>query len=182
MTKADTPPSPPVALSPKQEKAAVLIGTGSSISAAARELGLTRQTVSGWAHGKTRAGPAFLGFLDRTKAEHQAQVKRQAASETTSLRDQTRHLIPKGARRLEELLDAESYVIDGEGKVHTFAANRTRLSALRLLAQIHGQLAVRVEHSGEVGVALRGVPDDELLSSVRRVIGVIPGLGDPSSN
>jgi hypothetical protein len=152
---ADRPP-----LSPKQEQAAALLAQGKTAVETAQAVGVARQTVSGW-----KRNPLFAQLL----AEKTATAVASAEAAVAEGREAILRLVPKTASMLEEALEAETAVVDGNGLVHTMPAWSTRLRAGRLVLQTAGLMVTVLEHQGEVSIT--GLTDEELDSELKRLTG-----------
>jgi len=153
--RAVNTPSP---LTPAQLQAAKLLGAGKGPTEVAAAVGVSRATLGRW-----RKRDVFLVAVDQATEQTLASADGIVAEG----RDEILRLTSKSAAAIERALEAESYVIDGDGQMHTFPAHRVQLKAAELQLRVAALLVTKLEHTGEL--QLSRMSDEELDDAIRRL-------------
>lgn len=146
-------PSP---LTAAQRQAAALLGAGKGPTEVAAAVGVSRGTLYRW-----RRYPLFAKAVEVATQETVASVE----SAVADGRDAILRLTGRSAAAIGEGLAAETYIVDGDGGIHTFPAHRIRLKAAELQLRVAALLVTKLEHSGEL--ALSRMTDEELDAAIR---------------
>jgi len=153
----------PLPLTPVQKQAASLLGAGKGPTEVAIALGVSRSTLGRW-----RRREDFAGLVEVKTVE----ALRSTEAHVAEGRDAILRLTLKSSNAINEALEADTYVVDGNGEVTTFPAHRIRLKAAELQLRVAALLVTKLEHSGELAVSR--MTDEELEDAIHGLIADTP--------